>query len=130
MPVKSLAKLRWILGTAALLACNSPTSADARQLRAVAAASTVTIENPNDWPVFYLLANPQWLALVDLAVCNDPTSSCPRVPGHGTVHVAYGSIAGYQAGETEATLWQWRLERQADGSYQSKDFQAIPVTLH
>lgn len=111
-----------------VLACNSPT--EPRQLRVIAAANTVTIENPNDWPVFYLLANPNFLALVDLALCEDPSSSCPRVPTHETVHVAYTDIMGYEAGETEATLMQWRLERQLDGSYRSRDFQSTRLGLH
>lgn len=111
-----------------LLACNSPT--EPRQLRVVGAANTVTIENPNDWPVFYLLGNPGFLAVVDLALCQDPASSCPRVPPRGTVHVAYSDIMGYESGETEATLYQWRLVRQLDGSYRSTDFQTTTVALH
>ena len=110
-----------------VLACTSPT--EPRQLRVIAAANTVTIENPNDWPVFYLLANPKFLAVVDLALCEDPASNCPRVPPRGTVHVAYSDIVGYDAAETEATLMQWRLERQVDGTYRSRDFQTVSVGL-
>lgn len=111
------------------LACSSPTGTEPRPLRVVAAANTVTIENPNAWPVFYLVANPQFLALVDFALCEDPSSSCPRVPPRGSVHVAYTDIAGYEPGETEATLMQWRLERQVDGTYRSRDFQTTPLGL-
>ena len=112
----------------ALLACTSPT--EPRQLRVLAAANTVTMENPNAWPVFYLLANPEFLAVVNLAVCEDPSSQCPRVPPRGSVHVAYSDILGYAAGETSATLWQWRLVRQLDGTYRSSDFQTMTVSLH
>ena len=111
-----------------LLACSSPT--EPRQLRVLAAANTVTMENPNEWPVFYLLANPQFLAVVDLALCEDPASPCPRVPPRGTVHVAYADIVGYAAGETEATLWEWRLVRQLDGTYRSSDLQTTTLRLH
>ena len=111
-----------------VLACNSPT--EPRQLRVVAAANTVTMVNPNDWPVFYVLANPQFLALLDLAVCENPASACPRVPPRGSVHVAYSEILGYVAGESEATLMQWRLERQRDGTYRSRDFQTTRLGLH
>lgn len=111
-----------------LLACTSPT--EPRQLRVLAAANTVTMENPNTWPVYYLLANPQFLAVVDLALCEDPASPCPRVPPRGTVHVAYSDIVGYAAGETEATLWEWRLVRQLDGTYRSSDVQTTTLRLH
>src|SRR5690242_2870746 len=118
MPMKTVSGFL----AAALLACSSLTGTEPRQLRVVAAANTVTMENPNDWPVFYLVANPNFLALADFALCEDPSANCPRVPARGTVHVAYTDIAGYQAGETEAMLWQWRLERQLDGTYKAKDF--------
>ena len=124
----SLRALPCLLAALAL-ACSSPTGTEPRPLRVVAAASTVTMENPNAWPVFYLVANPQFLALVDFALCEDPSSACPRVPPRGTVHVAYADIAGYEPGETEATLMQWRLERQLDGTYRSRDFQATTLGL-
>ena len=114
---------------AVVLACNSPTGTDSRQLRAIGAANTVTIENPNDWPVFYLVGNPNFLALADLVLCQDPASDCPRVQPRGTVHVTYADIVGYEAGETEATLMQWRLERQVDGTYRSRDFQSARFPL-
>lgn len=129
MSMKSLRVLAWLFAVT-VLSCNSPTGTGARQLRVIAAASTVTMENPNDWPVFYLIANPQFLALADLLVCNDPALPCPRVPPRETVRVRYADIAGYEAGETEATLWQWRLERQADGTYRSVDFQMTTIGLH
>jgi hypothetical protein len=128
MSIKSLRVLPWLLAVT-VLACNSPTGTDARQLRVIAAASTVTMENPNDWPVFYLIANPQFLALADFLLCDDPALPCPRVPPRETVRVRYADIAGYETGETEATLSQWRLERQADGTYRSVDFQVTTIGL-
>jgi len=121
--------LRTLLAVA-VLACSSPTGSEPRELRVIAAASTVTMENPNAWPVFYLVVNPNFLALADFALCEDPEANCPRIPPRGTAHVAYTDIAGYEPGETEATLWQWRLERQPDGTYRSKDFKATTIALH
>jgi hypothetical protein len=126
MSKRSLRVLPLLLAVV-VLACTSPT--EPRQLRVIAAANAVTMENPNDWPVFYVLANPGFLALVDLALCEDPASNCPRVPPHGTVHVSYSDIVGYDAAETEATLMHWRLERQVDGTYRSRDFQTVNVGL-
>lgn len=114
----------------AALGCSSPTGTEPRELRVIAAAGTVTMENPNSWPVFYLVANPNFLALADFALCEDPAANCPRVPARGTAHVAYADIAGYEPGETEATLWQWRLERQLDGTYRSRDLTTVAITLH
>lgn len=130
MPMKTFRALPCALLGLAALACNSPTGTDSRELRVVAAANAVTMENPNDWPVFYLLANPQFLAVADLVLCENPNSSCERVPARGSSHVAYTSIVGFQAGEREATLWQWRLERQVDGTYRSTNFHATTVVLH
>ena len=113
-----------------VLACSSPTGTEPRDLHVIAAANVVTMENPNDWPVFYLVVNPNFLALADFALCENPASDCPRVPARGTAHVAYTDIAGYEAGETAATLWQWRLERQLDNTYRAKDFKSTTVTLH
>jgi hypothetical protein len=129
MPMKSLRALASLSAVAAL-ACSSPTGTEPRQLRVIATANTVTMENPNAWPVFYIVANPNFLALADFALCEDPASNCPRVPAKGTAHVAYADIAGYEVGETEATLMEWRLERQLDGSYRAKDFQTTTVQLH
>jgi hypothetical protein len=126
----SMRSLRAVLCLLALsvLACSSPT--EPRQLQVIAAANTVTISNPNDWTVFYLLANPQFLAVVDLALCEDPSMPCPRVPPHGNAQVAYTDIVGYENGESEATLWHWRLERQLDGTYRAREFQMTTLTLH
>jgi hypothetical protein len=129
MPMKSMRALAG-LSAVAVFACSSPTGTEPRQLRVIATANTVTMENPNDWPVFYLVANPNFLALADFALCEDPASNCPRVPARGTAHVAYTDIAGYEAGETEAALWQWRLVRQLDGTYRATDFQTTTVQLH
>ena len=129
MPLRSLRGLAGLLA-AAVVACNSPTGTEPRQLRVTAASNTVTMENPNDWPVFYMIANPQFLALVDFALCEDPTADCPRVPARGTAHVAYNDIAGYTDGEAEATLWEWRLVRQLDGTYRANDLQTTTLQLH
>jgi hypothetical protein len=127
MSMRSLRAMSCLLALS-VLACSSPT--EPRQLHVIAAANTVTISNPNNWTVFYLLANPQFLALADLALCEDPSMPCPRVPPRGNVQVAYSDIVGYEPGETEATLWQWRLERQLDGTYRSRDVQTTNLTLH
>ena len=108
-------------------ACDSPTSPSYQPLRSSSNGIEVTLDNPNGVPVYYMLANPGFLALADFALCVSP--SCPNVPAHGTVHVPYTQIAGYDQSEATATLWQWRLKLSASGASQQSDFAAVDVPL-
>jgi len=112
-----------------LAACSSTTRPKGQLLDISANGSVITLQNRNEWPVFYLAADPEFLALADFILCSDPASSCPRVPPKGTVRVPYGDIAGFHAGQTHVVVWQWRLERQADGTYSQVGFQAVTVPL-
>ena len=108
-------------------ACESPTSPSYQPLRPSSNGTEVTLQNPNGVPVYYMLANPGVLVLADFALCVNP--SCPNVPAHGTVHVPYTQIMGYDQSETTATLWQWRLKVSATGTSQQSDFAAADVPL-
>jgi len=96
-------------------------------LRVSSNGSQVTLENPNSIPIYYMLANPGFLALADFAPCVSP--SCPNVPARSAVHVPYDEIVGYDAAETMATLWQWRLTIDVSGNNEQSGFGATDVPL-
>lgn len=127
--IKRVRALGLALGVVSLLGCNSSTGTRNERLRVVAAAKVVTMENPNDVAVFYFLVNPDFLALLDFALCTDPMSTCPRVAARDVAHVPYDDIAGYQDGEKTATLLEWRLERRPAGDYEPVNLQTTTIQL-
>src|SRR2546423_8997414 len=104
------------LATVTLSSCRSTTSPSGQLLNISTDGSAITLENRNTWPVFYFAVDPGFLALIDFALCNDPASSCPRVPALGSSRVAYGDIAGYHTGEADVVIYQWRLEGEGNGA--------------
>lgn len=113
---------------AALIACSSATEPASTQLRVTSDGSAMMLENPNDWAIFYLAINPNWLALIDIGPCTDP-AICPHVDAHGTARVPYSSIGGYEAGLKSVTLYQWRVRRRLDGEYEMIDRQQADVAI-
>ncbi|HEY2853983.1 MAG TPA: hypothetical protein VGJ18_14105 [Gemmatimonadaceae bacterium] len=122
-----LARAFLLVSAVASSACNSPTNPSYQPLRPSSNGTAVTLENPNAVPIYYMLANPEFLALADFAACVSP--SCPNVPAHGAVHVPYTQIAGYEQSESTATLSQWRLTISPSGTNQRSDFGAVDVPL-
>ena len=124
--------LAMALATVTLSSCRSttaPTSPTGQLLNISTDGRAITLENRNAWPVFYFAVDPGFLALIDFALCNDPASSCPRVPALGSSRVAYGDIAGYHTGEADVVIYQWRLERKADGTYTATQLHTVTVPL-
>jgi hypothetical protein len=91
----------------------------------------LTLENPNPWPVFYAIADPNFLALsfADFGLCADPRTDCPRVPPYGSVKVPYRAATGFQPGDTELLVTQWLLQKQSDGTYIPTQIQSTRVAL-
>lgn len=112
-----------------LLSCNSPTEVVNRPLAVMTDGANVTLANGNSVPIFYLLINPNILALADYVLCQDPSSGCPRVAPHATVRVPYGNIFGYASSEKTVTVTQWRLQRTVQGTYQTVDLRSTTVPL-
>ena len=115
----------WLI---AIGACSSATEPHSTQLRASSDGSAVTLENPNDWAIYYVIVNPNLLAVMDWAPCTD-AATCPHVTAHGSFRVAYADIGGYQSGETTATIYQWRVRRRLTGEYETTDLQQSTVLL-
>src|SRR2546423_13599663 len=107
--------LAMALATVTLSSCRSTTSPSGQLLNISTDGRAITLENRNAWPVFYFAVDPGFLALIDFALCNDPASSCLRVPALGSSRVAYGDIAGYHTGEADVVIYQWRFGGEAGG---------------
>ncbi|HZI43072.1 MAG TPA: hypothetical protein VFD67_15240 [Gemmatimonadaceae bacterium] len=118
-----------ILASLTLGACETSTSPASQPLSVSADGTALTLRNPNAWPVFYLAMDPRMLAVAELALCRDPSSSCPRVAAFGTVRLPYSEISGYQSDETQARVMHWRLHRQMSGDYEATDIQSVDVSL-
>jgi len=125
--VMRLARVFLLASAVGSFACNSPTNPSYQPLSPSSNGTVVTLENPNAVPIYYMLANPRFLAVADLATCMNP--SCPNVPAHGAVHVPYTQIAGYDQSESTATLLQWRLTVSHNRTNQQSDFGAVDVPL-
>ena len=128
-----LRALTLTLASLALLGCETPTAPASRPLALSSDGSTLTITNPNSWPVFYMVVDPNILALAsgtiaDFSLCTDPTT-CPRVAAKSSVRVAYAEIVGYHAGQSAVRLTQWRLRRNSGGGYEATDIQSTDANI-
>ena len=111
-----------------LLACETPTSPASQRLTLSSDGSALTLRNPNSWPVFYLLLDPDILAGVDYVLCTDP-ATCRRVAAKSSARVPYTEIVGYHAGQVAILLTQWRIRRSSSGDYEATDVQSFEASL-
>ena len=118
------------LAAGTILGCSSPTSTTSELLSLSSNGSTLTLENPNNWTVFYMALNANQLALFDGAMCDDPSSTCPRVPPRSSISIPYDHIWAYSPG-THITVQvvQWRLEPQLNGRYRTTQVQSQQTEL-
>ena len=109
-------------------ACNATTTPKGQLLSISADGSEITLENHTDRTVYYLAVDPEFLALADFALCNDP-STCKGISPQGTARVAYRDIVGFRDGEKDVVVWQWHLEPNGDGTYRVAEFHATTIPL-
>lgn len=115
-----------------LLACETPTDPASQLLALSSNGSVLTLTNPNSWPVFYSVVDPNWLALGDRelalsAPCADP--ACPHVLARSSVRVPYSAIGGYHAGLASVQITQWRLSRSSSGDYRAIDVRSDEANI-
>jgi hypothetical protein len=115
--------------TLAIGACRSSTEPGVRALRITTDDIGLTLQNPNPWPVFYMAVNENSLALLDYALCEDPTSGCPRVLPGETVSLPYSKVSAYDGSTTQILVIQWLLKRKAGGGYSATDVFSTHVTV-
>ncbi|HEX5726210.1 MAG TPA: hypothetical protein VFX98_12135 [Longimicrobiaceae bacterium] len=105
----------WLAAAAALLlaGCTRPVRAPAAQEVSVyVRAPYVELANTGRHPVYYFIAAESTLAA--WALCDEPTGCAGLAPGERR-RVHYREIAGWEPGETGATLFFWRFSRTPEG---------------
>lgn len=118
------------LAAAALTAgCDSPLDSGSEDSFAVSTRpGVITLVNRGDEPVYYFLVEREARAYVDWIPCARPDGCSGVAPG-AALNLGYGQIVGYDRGDREAVLSSYRLERQADGSYEATDFHQTTLRL-
>ena len=117
-----------IVAALTLLACETPTQPSSQLLTLSSDGTALTLTNRNSWPVFYMVVDPNMLALLDFALCEDP-ATCPRVAAKSSVRVPYTDIIGYHPGQAAVHFTQWRLRQNSSGDYDATDIQGADANI-
>jgi hypothetical protein len=89
-------------------------------------AGIVHLSTTAQEPVYYMIVNPQFLAL--WAACTEP-ATCPHVrPGQPT-QVPLTSMLGYDPGAGEGVVYHWHLVPSSNGGYQPDIIRALRITF-
>jgi hypothetical protein len=113
----------------AIAACSNPVYPASDLIRARGEARTLMMTNISSDPVYYFAADREALALLDWAVCTDP-SKCQSIPAQSTKAIAYSQIAAYQLGSKSAVVYHWRLVSLGLGRYKPDSIRAVVVNLN
>ena len=117
-----------LYAAAAIAGCSSSTDPASDVLSVHAENQTLTLMNSSDDPVYYFVADKDALALVDWAVCLDP-SRCSGVPAKSSRTLAYSEIAAYQPGSANAIVYHWRITQKPTGGNGYDSLRRIDVAL-
>ena len=118
-----------VLFAAIAIGCSSSTDPSTDILSAHAENKTLTLVNTSDDPVYFFVADKDALALLDWAVCIDP-SKCTPVAPRSTKLVSYSEIAAYQEGSGNAVVYHWRIISKGEGKYDYDKLRELDVKLH
>ena len=111
-------------------ACSNPVEVSSSDIvSARAEAKVLTITNTSDDPVYYFVADREALALLDWAVCRDP-STCKAIAPHSSKRIIYSEIAAYQTGSGSAVVFHWKLFAQGSGGYNYDSVRELVVKLN
>jgi hypothetical protein len=92
------------LAIVVLGACSGSTlPADGSVQARAAGNATLAVTNDGDAPILVLAVDPTELMIV--APCLPDT--CPRLEPGATLRISYADIAGYQAGDRQASVLWW-----------------------
>jgi hypothetical protein len=93
-----------------LAGCDNPVVPSSDLISARGSNQTLEIRNDADNPVYYFVAESGTLALLDWAVCVDPTNgACQAVAAHSTAQIPYSNIYGPAAKGSRVVVFHWRL---------------------
>ena len=78
--------------------------------RAKASDQTLEVTNTSTDKVYYFVADPEKLALVDWSVCLDPArAECTFIAPGATKRISYTEFLGIGSTGTKAIVYHWRL---------------------
>lgn len=113
---------------AAVTACSSPSAPSSDLIVATAESHALDLKNMSDETVYYFVAERGALALLDFAICNEP-SKCDSVAPGSRRRVPYSGVVGYSAGSEQAVVFHWRLVSKGGGKYEHDAIRTLIVQL-
>ena len=113
-----------------LAGCDNPGAPSTDLLTVSAANGSLEIRNTFTEKVYYFVADKEKLALLDFAVCNDPTKSfCTFVEPGATRRISYSEFLAEGSSGSEAIVYHWLLIRAPGGSYSYDSIRQLEVDL-
>ena len=113
---------------AAITACSSPASPSSDLIVAKAESHALDLKNMSDETVYFFVAERGALALLDFAICNEP-STCDSVAPGARRRIPYSGVVGYSAGSEQAVVFHWRLIAKGGGRYEHDAIRTLIVQL-
>ena len=112
----------------AIAACSVTTAPSSDLMTAIPGAEAVELRNNSSDPVYFFAADRGVLALLDFAVCRDP-SKCESIAPGTTKRVPYAGIIGYSGTTAELVVYHWRLIEKTAGAYEQDSIRSMIVPL-
>lgn len=117
-----------LLAALVLAGCDNPITASSDLVTARGSDNTLQITNSTSEPVYYFAADVNTLALLDWALCLDP-SKCTHVEAHETVTIPYSQIIGKAGRGGRVVVYNWRLIAVGGGKYNADSVRSLRVNL-
>jgi len=112
----------------AITACSVTTAPSSDLITAIPGAEAVDLRNNSTETVYYFAADRGVLALLDFAVCRDP-SKCESIAPGSTKRVPYAGIIGYSGTTAELVVYHWRLIAKGGGTFEQDSIRSMIVPL-
>ena len=93
--------------TIATAGCSDPVGVETDILKARVVSASLGLTNQTRFPVYYFAVDRNTLAVIDWAICMDPTR-CESVPARSTRWVPLTEIFGADE-NSEIVVFHWRL---------------------
>ena len=94
----------------AFVGCANPTGPASDLITAKAANLTLELTNTSSDKVYYFVSDPEKLALLDWAVCVEPSKAeCTFIAPGATKKISYSEFMGTESTSMKAIVYHWRL---------------------
>lgn len=109
--------------------CSNPTDPATDLIKAKSGDQTLQVTNTSTDKVYYFVADPEKLALVDWAVCTDPSrTECTFIAPGATKRISYSEFLGIGSSGKKAIVYHWRLIPQGT-SYNYDSLRTLEIDL-